>query len=92
MDIQLILIFILAILTINLVFVGFYAILVLKDFRQTLKKSNSVLDDLHTVTGSIASPITSIVGVVNGVVEGIKAVRGITSLRDIKREEDEEYV
>jgi len=92
MDIQVILVFILALLTLNLMVVGFYVILVLKDFRETLKKSNEVLDDVHTVTDRVANPITSLAGMVSGIVEGVKAVKSITSLRGLKNEKEEEYV
>ncbi len=88
MDIQIVLIFILALLTLNLMIVGFYAILVLKEFRETIKKSNMVLDNVHSVTDTFANPITSLAGVVTGVVEGIKAVKSITSLSDIKETEN----
>jgi len=91
MDIQVILVFILALLTLNLMVVGFYVILVLKDFRETLKKSNEVLDDVHTVTDRVANPITSLAGMVSGIVEGVKAVKSITSLRGLN-EKEEEYV
>lgn len=89
MDIQVVLVFILAILTVNLIFVGFYVILVLKEFRETIKKSNEVLDNIHEVTNTVANPITSLVGVVNGVVEGFKAVRTITSLGDLHKKDGE---
>jgi uncharacterized protein YggT (Ycf19 family) len=92
MDIQIILIFILALLTVNIMIVGFYVIMVLKEFRETIKKSNSVLDNVHTVTESVSNPISSLVGVVTGVVEGVKAVRSITSLREHSEKEDEDYV
>jgi hypothetical protein len=89
MDLQVILIFILALLTINLLIVGFYVILVLKEFRETIKKSNSVLDNVQSVTDAVSNPITSLVGVVTGVVEGIKTVKSVTSLIDNGKKEDE---
>jgi hypothetical protein len=89
MDLQVILIFILALLTVNLIVVGIYVILVLKEFRVTIKKSNEVLDNVHSVTNTVANPITSLVGVVSGVMESFKAVRSITSLRDDDKKETE---
>jgi hypothetical protein len=89
MDLQVILIFILALLTVNIIVVGVYVIIVLKEFRVTIKKSNEVLDNVHTVTSTVVNPITSLVGVVSGVVEGFKAVKSITSLRDDNEKECE---
>lgn len=89
MDLQVILIFILALLTINIIIVGVYVIIVLKELRVTIKKSNEVLDNIHSVTNTVVSPITSLVGIVSGVVEGFKAVKSITSLRDVNKKEDE---
>ncbi|KKS16297.1 MAG: hypothetical protein UU77_C0031G0003 [candidate division WWE3 bacterium GW2011_GWC1_41_7] len=92
MDLQVVLIFILALLTINLMIVGFYVILVLKEFRETIKKSNSVLDNVHKVSDAVTSPISSLAGIVSGIAEGVKTVRAISSLRDVKEKEDEDYV
>jgi CHASE3 domain sensor protein len=91
MDLQIILVFILALLTVNLMLVGFYVITVLREFRETIKKSNEVLDDVHKVTTSVSSPISSLSGLVTGIAQGIKAVRSITTLRDISdsKKEDE---
>ena len=88
MDIQTILIFILAILTVNLVAVGIYVVLVLKEFRETVKKANNVLENVHEVTDAVANPITSIAGIITGVTESIRAVKSISSLVDRKREDD----
>lgn len=82
MDIQGILIFILAVLTVNLIAVGIYVILVLKDFRETIKKANSVLDNVHEVTNMVANPITSLAGVIAGVTQGVRAIKSISTLFD----------
>jgi uncharacterized protein YoxC len=90
MDIQTILIFILALLTINLIAVGIYVIIVLRDFRETIQKANSVLDNVHDVTDLVANPITSIAGIIAGVTKGVKAVKAISSLVNSKDEEEDE--
>lgn len=90
MDIQTILIFILALLTVNLIAVGIYVIMVLRDFRETIKKANEVLDNVHDVTDIVANPITSIAGIIAGVTKGVKAVKAISSLVSSKDEEDED--
>jgi len=88
MDIQTILIFILAVLTINLIAVGVYVILVLKDFRETIKKANEVLDNVHQVTDVVANPITTISGIIAGVTKGVRAVKEISSLIENKESEE----
>lgn len=82
MDIQGILIFILALLTLNLIAVGVYLILVLKEFRETIKKANLVLDNVHDVTNAVANPITTIAGIIAGVTNSVKAVKSISTLID----------
>jgi len=86
MDIQTILVFILAILTINLIAVGIYVILVLREFRQTVKKANYVLDNVNGFTDAIINPISTLAGIISGVTESVKAVKQISSLMD--KEED----
>lgn len=88
MDIQIILIVILAILTINLIAVGIYVILVLRDFRETVKKANEVLDNVHQVTDIVANPITTIAGIIAGVTKGVRAVKAISSLVEGKDEDE----
>jgi uncharacterized protein YoxC len=89
MDIQNILIFILAILTVNLIAVGIYVILVLRDFRETVKKANEVLDNVHQVTDIVANPVTTIANIIAGVTKGVKAVREISSLASYDEEDEE---
>ena len=89
MDIQAILIFILALLTLNLIAVGIYVILVLKEFRETLKKANLVLDNVHEVTDAVATPVTTIAGMITGVTQSVNAVKSISSLfNGSKKKED----
>lgn len=91
MDLQVILIFILALLTVNLMIVGFYVILVLKEFRETIKKSNQVLDNVHQVTNAVSNPVTSLAGVVSAAVGGFKTIKSITSLKDLSKKDEEDY-
>ena len=77
---QVTLIIVLILLAINLIVVGTYLFLVLKDFRVTIKKANAVLDNADT----ISSPIATLAGIISGVSQSIKAVREISSLVDKK--------
>ena len=82
MDFNLILILILSIITINLLVVGFYIVVTLKDFRETLKKMNAVLDDTGSIVHNIANPLNMVGGLVSAVVDAFKKTRSITSLRE----------
>jgi len=85
MDIQTVLIFILGLLTLNMIAVGIYVILVLRDFRETIKKANDVLSDVNQITSVITNPITTIAGIVAGVTQSVKAVKSISGLVDRKK-------
>lgn len=73
MDLQIVLIFILAILTVTLVGVGIYVILVLKEFRETIQKANLIIDDFENITNVVSNPLN----IVMNIVEGIKAVKSL---------------
>ena len=88
MDIQLVLVFILAVLTVNLVFVGIYLVLVLKEFRQTIKKTNSVLDDVSQMTDTIANPMMALGGIVSAVTQVVKAIKSVKSVSSIAEDEN----
>lgn len=90
MDIQVVIVFILAILTINLLVVGVYVVLVLKDLRHTLTRVNSVVNTIDNFTTSIANPMATVTSLVGAVTEGIRAVRSIRTLANY--EEDDEDV
>ena len=88
MDLQTVLIVILVILTINLIGVGIYVILILKEFRETVRKANHVLDNVGDVTDVVVNPITSLAGVITGVTQSVNAVKAISSLFDKKEKEE----
>ncbi|NIT03782.1 hypothetical protein GTO10_02515 [Candidatus Saccharibacteria bacterium] len=68
---------IIALLTVNILFVGLYIVLVLKEIRQSVMKVNRILDSLSSISSAIASPVSQAPGVISAVVEGIKAVKSI---------------
>jgi len=82
MDFQLIIVLILSILTVNLLVVGFYIVVTLKDFRETLSKMNSVLDDTSVIVHGIANPLTILTGLVSAFSNAISTSKAITSLRN----------
>lgn len=82
MDIQLVLVFILILLTINVLIVGGYVVLLLRDFRQTLKRVNSILDDVDSLSSIISNPMTILTTIAGTLKEGVKAVQTIKSIRN----------
>lgn len=84
MDIQVVLIFILSILTINLVVVGVYVVLVLRDFRELLKRGHSVIDGLDSFTNAVANPFSMFSGVLGAVLDGYKAIKESKSVNSIR--------
>lgn len=86
MDIQTVLVFILALLTINLVVVGVYVVGVLKELRETIRRANALLDTADSITSLVSNPLNVVTTLVGAAVEGYKAVQeaksSIRSLRD----------
>lgn len=80
MDTNTLLIFIIALLTINLLFVGVYIVLVLKDVRNTLQKVNGILDTANEVSTAVANPLLSAAAAISAAVEGFKALKIIKGL------------
>lgn len=73
MELQVVLIFILALLTVTLVGVGVYIILVLREFRETIQKANMIIDDVETLTNVVSNPLN----IITGIVQGYKAIRNL---------------
>lgn len=55
-------IIIISIISVSAVIVtsGVWMIMILKEFKDTVKKTNSILDDTKLITSSIAEPVTTI--------------------------------
>jgi len=68
---QILLIGVVTVLTILLVVIGIQVFLILKEIQQSIKKTNKMLDDAGTVSGSIAS--------FSGKISGLSGVAGLLS-------------
>lgn len=88
MDIQLAFVILVALLTGSAIVVSVYVIFVLKDFRLTIQKANSILDDAQQVTDSVKRPVSSIMSLVDGAVRGIKAAKSVKSIVSLWDKED----
>ena len=87
MDVQIFLVLTLFLLVAVVVYVGIYLVVVLKDLRETIKKTNSVLGDVGIITKTFSNPLVYLVKILGSIAEGVKAVRSVTSIRDEKNEE-----
>lgn len=90
MDIQILLVLTLFLLVAVVVYVGIYVVIVLKDLRGTIKRTNSVLDDVGTVTKTFSNPLVYLVKILGSVAEGVKAVRSVTSIGNDKNSKEDE--
>ena len=75
MDTQFLLVLIIGLLSVNLLFVGVYIVLVLKEVRTSLTKFNEVLETANQVTKSLAAPIIATAGTLEAFLHGFKAVQ-----------------
>lgn len=87
MDIQVLLLVILLLLTINLIVVGVYIIAVLKDFRKVVSRLNSVLETVQGVTEKVSFPVMSLTGIMAGLTSGIKFLDAIKGKKKDSEEE-----
>ena len=88
MDIQILLVLTLFLLVAVVAYVGIYLVIVLKELRETIKRTNSVLGDVSTVTKTFSNPLVYLVKILGNVAEGVKAVRSVTSIKATKNEEE----
>jgi hypothetical protein len=85
MDTNILLIIILFLLTLNFIFVSVFVILILKEMRRIIQKSELILDDVQSVTATAAKPLGMLLTLVSGLAEGFKVFQ---SVKDIKENSD----
>lgn len=84
MDTNTLLVFIIALLTTNLLFVGIYIVLVLKEVRSAFVKLNDILDTTQEVVESVSQPVVNASGFVNGLIQGIKIIKSLKKDKEEK--------
>jgi len=67
---QILLFLVVSVLTTLLTLAGIQVIHILKEIRETVKKTNKILDDTGLITSSIAKPITGISVFITGLKSG----------------------
>lgn len=86
---QVILLFVIVILTLFLLVLGIQVFFILRELRQTVSKANKVLDDTGLITESVSGPISSLSTVVSGVKLGALIASRFKKKKKRKEEEDE---
>ena len=81
MDTQFLLVLIIGLLSVNLLFVGVYIVLVLKEVKNSLAKFNEILETANQVTRSLAAPIITTAGTIEAFLHGFKAVQTMKARR-----------
>jgi hypothetical protein len=79
-SVQLILLLVIVTLTLLLVILGIQVFYILRDVRQTIKKTNKILDNAENITEGIEGPISAI----SSLVLGAKATSFLSIARFIK--------
>ena len=83
---QILIIVLVTILTVLLTIVGIQAIFILKELKKTLTRVNSVLDDVETVSHSIATPVERFSGLLMNLQQGAGVLRFLNKIRDRHKE------
>jgi len=84
------LLIIIALLTVNLLFVGIYIVLVLKEVRRTVIKTNEILESVSAISAAIATPVVGAAGAVTAFTEGLKAYNKLKNIREAKGRSESE--
>lgn len=89
---QVILLFIVVILTFLLLILGIQVFFILRNLRQTVSKANKVLDDTGLITESVSGPVSTLSTLVAGVRTGASFARFLNKKKSHKnRRKDEDY-
>jgi len=67
---QILLFVVVTVLTVLLTLSGVQVYYILKEFKQSVKKVNKILDDTEIMTSSVAKPIAGISGFITGIKSG----------------------
>lgn len=83
------LVLIIALLSVNLIFVGVYIVLVLKEVRSAVVKMNEILESISAISAAVATPVVGAAGAVSAFSEGLKAFHKLQSIRKRGKKKEE---
>lgn len=90
---QAVLLFVIIILTLLLLVLGFQVFFILRSLRHTVAKANKVLDDAGAITESVSGPVATISNLASGVKAGAliaSVLKGKRIRRGSSIDEDDE--
>jgi len=93
MDTNVLLVIIISLLSLNLLLVGIYITLVLKDVRFTIQKVNKLLDTSNEMAESLSRPVNNVSGLLESVTSGIATYnlfKGLKKRRSVSSLVDED--
>lgn len=82
------LLIVIGLLTVNVLFVGIYIVLVLKEVRAAVQKMNQILDSVSAISEAVATPVSTATGAVAAVTAGVKAFQKLKSIAAHKEEDE----
>lgn len=71
---QILLFLVVSVLTTILSIAGIEVVHILREFRETIRKTNKILDDFGTISSSVAKPIAGISGFLTGLKSGLDVI------------------
>lgn len=77
--VQAVLLFVIVLLTILFVVLGIQVFFILKDFRQTIKRTNNILEDVENISVGVSNSLESVSSMFGGA-STIKSVVNILSM------------
>lgn len=83
--VQAVLLFVIVLLTILFIVLGIQVFYILRDLRQTIKRTNNILEDVERVSEGASSAFESVSGVFGGA-STLKSILNIVSLFRKKKE------
>lgn len=87
MSTEQLLVLVIALLTVNLLFVGIYIVLVLKEVKEGVHRMNDILENINQVSAAISKPIVGASGAISAFTAGLKAYSKLKKKREEKAEE-----
>jgi len=87
---QFFLVILISTLTILVVIFSIYVFRILAELRETLRKVNKMLDDMGSITGSIAKPISGLSDMVSGLKSGVRVFDVIGKFVGKRHQDDDD--
>lgn len=82
---QVLLAFVILVLTVMLSVIGVQVYFILREFRSTLAKANKVLDDTGVISESVSKPVSMVSSMLTGVKGGAMLVKALTKDKEARK-------